>query len=347
MTERFKNPVIKYTTDTLKTLPGALLYFYENGTTTPKTIYADPFKISALTNPVVADSAGIFVPIFLDGTYTAELKSAAGVTQTGWPVDNVGGEETGGEFDDYSAITSYTIGNIVTGSNGLYYISQANGNLNRDPTIGGNRPTWWVELKLNTAYNAASTYEVGEWVTFGGLWYLCKATATAQTPAANSAFWELEYLAYSWNSTTTFGSGAYCYRNGIRYLSQQAANLNQDPSTDTTYTWWKPEVRINLESNQQVIKVRPLTGGGALLAEWCNVLKDAGTYTLPLANSVPANTLIIITKSDTARNLTPAFDCSGADTIAYLGGTATGINIDVLWDDSIILYSNGTNQWSA
>ena len=347
MTERFKNPVIKYTTDTLKTLPGALLNFYENGTTTPKTIYADPFKISALTNPVVAGSAGIFVPIFLDGTYTAELKSAAGVTQTGWPVDNVGGEDELGAFSDYSALTSYVIGDIVTGSNGLYYISQANVNLNHNPTIGANIPTWWEEFRLTNQYDPLSSYVSGDWIYYSGVWYQCKTAATGQIPALNSAYWETNLSSFQWNSTTTYGSGAYAYRGGIRYLSQQAANINQDPSTDTTYTWWKPEFRINLESNPQVIKTNTVTGGGALKAEWCNIIEDGDSgYTLPLANSVPSYTFIVIAKSDIARTLYPIVTASGADTIRWLGGTDTSFQIDTQWADSMILYSNGSNQWS-
>jgi hypothetical protein len=130
--------------------------------------------------------------------------------------------------------------------------------------------------------------------------------------------------------------------NGYIHVSQQNTNLNHTP-TDAGDTWWKPE----WQTVDGLTQVKSLSGGGALTARWENVLEDAGTYTLPLANSVPIDTFILISKSDLARNLTPAFDCSGADTIAYLGGTCTGINMDVLWGDTIRLYSNGSNQWST
>lgn len=152
---------------------------------------------------------------------------------------------------------------------------------------------------------------------------------------------------FQWNSTTTFVSGASVFVGVDEYISQQGANLNHNPVGDTAYTWWKPISRVDFEANPQLTQVKYLSGGGNLFPEWENVLTDAGTYTLPLANSVPEDTIILISKSDSARNLTPAFDCSGADTISWLSGTGTGINLDVLWDDCIRLSSNGTNQWRA
>ena len=189
MPQRFTNPVIKYTTDTLKTLPGALLYFYENGTSTPKAVYQDVALTTPHTNPVVASSAGNFAPIFLAGTYRVELKNAAGVTQSGWPVDNVGGEETQGQFDDWSSITSYFEGDLVTGSNGLrYQATLLQPNLNRDPLTS---PTYWTEVRFTSEYNPLSSYAVGDWVYYNNDWYKCKAVALGQTPSPHPlrAFW--------------------------------------------------------------------------------------------------------------------------------------------------------------
>jgi len=347
MTERFRNPVIKYTTDTLKTLPGSILYFYQNGTSTPKTVYADKNKVTSLGATVTADSAGIFVPIFLDGTYRVTLKNAAGVTQTGWPVDNVGGEDTTGQFDDWSSITVYTEGDIVTGSNGLRYVAifNASQNLNQDPTTA---TTFWDELRLTLEWDSLSNFSINDRVFYSGGEYISLQNAnTGNTPASSSAWWKKLKDHDQWNSATTYGSGAYVYEGDLRYKSMQAANTNHTPSTDTAFTWWKPESRVYVEAVPQLIKIKYLSGGGALSAEWENALTDASTYTLPLANSVPVDTVILISKADVARNLTPAFDCSGADTILWLSGTATGINIDVLWGDCIRLSSNGTNQWRS
>jgi hypothetical protein len=67
---------------------GAKLYFYTTGTTTPLTTYSDDGLTTPNTNPVVADSAGLFGDIFLGtGTYKVVLKSAADVTI--WTADPV------------------------------------------------------------------------------------------------------------------------------------------------------------------------------------------------------------------------------------------------------------------
>ena len=65
------------------TYPGAKLYFYETGTTTPKDTFSDPdLDPSHLhENPVVADADGQFPPIYLEaGEYKAVLKTSADAT---------------------------------------------------------------------------------------------------------------------------------------------------------------------------------------------------------------------------------------------------------------------------
>jgi len=65
MTERFYPPFARFFTSDLKTLPGALLYFYENGTTTPKVVYQDFAKTMPHANPVVARRLALVLINFL------------------------------------------------------------------------------------------------------------------------------------------------------------------------------------------------------------------------------------------------------------------------------------------
>jgi len=190
MTERFRNPVIKYTTDTLKTLPGSKLRFFQNGTSTPKTVYADKNKVTSLGSVVTADSAGIFVPIFLDGTYRVRLENSAGTTQTGWPVDNVGGEDTQGQLDDWSALQVYSEGDLVTASNGLRYIAKYNAsqNLNQEPSIS---PTFWDEYRIVLDWNAVSTYEANDLVQYtDGMFYQSLAGGNQNHIPTLTAYWK-------------------------------------------------------------------------------------------------------------------------------------------------------------
>jgi hypothetical protein len=61
---------------------GALCYFYLAGTTTDLTVYQDSAAATPHAQPVVADSKGMFAPIYVPGTtaYKTVLKSSAGVT---------------------------------------------------------------------------------------------------------------------------------------------------------------------------------------------------------------------------------------------------------------------------
>jgi len=64
------------------TVPGAQLYFYATGTTTPQAIYSDTGLTTPLTNPVEANSAGRWPTIYLNDalTYRVVLKDGDGVT---------------------------------------------------------------------------------------------------------------------------------------------------------------------------------------------------------------------------------------------------------------------------
>lgn len=60
-------------------MSGCYLQFYESGTTTPTPVYADGDLDTALTNPVVANAAGVFPAIYGDPSvvYRMQLYNAA------------------------------------------------------------------------------------------------------------------------------------------------------------------------------------------------------------------------------------------------------------------------------
>ena len=63
-------------------IPGALAYFYDTGTTTPRTTYQDVSGSTPHDDPVEADANGFFSEIFVTGGTAVKcvLKTAAGVT---------------------------------------------------------------------------------------------------------------------------------------------------------------------------------------------------------------------------------------------------------------------------
>jgi hypothetical protein len=71
-------------------LPGAKLYAYQTGTSTPQNTYQDIGLITAHANPVVADAAGFFPPIYLDPSlphYRLTLTTSADVQV--WQLDDI------------------------------------------------------------------------------------------------------------------------------------------------------------------------------------------------------------------------------------------------------------------
>lgn len=74
-------------------VPGAKLYFFLTGTTTPANVYTTPALSVAHDNPVEADADGVFAPIYLDpsnGQYRVRLTDSNDVQL--WQVDTVPSE---------------------------------------------------------------------------------------------------------------------------------------------------------------------------------------------------------------------------------------------------------------
>ena len=87
MPEYFKTPVFQPMDSNGAPMAGAKLYFYEAGTTSALDVYSDAALSTAISQPVVADSAGRFEAIFMDADeYKVILKTSADVDV--WTVDN-------------------------------------------------------------------------------------------------------------------------------------------------------------------------------------------------------------------------------------------------------------------
>lgn len=83
---------------------GAKLYFYETGTTTDMSVYTTPGLLVDHAQPVVADSAGEFAPIYLDPDasvdYKVTLKDSGDVTL--WTENNLSPRNSGFDTDTFS-----------------------------------------------------------------------------------------------------------------------------------------------------------------------------------------------------------------------------------------------------
>lgn len=81
-----------------------------------------------------------------------------------------------------------------------------------------------------------------------------------------------------------------------------------------------------------------------LVAGVVNEIVGAGTYTLPLADSVDANYSLIVELSDKHSVLTPTIQRDGTDTITDSAGTDTSIILDS-GSVSLRFISDGSSDW--
>lgn len=97
--ELFKSPAIPALDANASPLPNATWNFYQSGTLTPATVYADDAKTTPHGASVESDGAGRFPAIFLDPTtsYRGILKDAGGATVPGYDFDPIGNARLWGQ----------------------------------------------------------------------------------------------------------------------------------------------------------------------------------------------------------------------------------------------------------
>jgi hypothetical protein len=136
---RFGTLGTQYFTDDNVVLGGGSVTFYEPGTTTLKNTYSDSSMSILNTNPVLLDAAGRLPNVFFSGLAKAVLKDSAGeMIETRDPVGDFSAGDT--SFTTWSADVSYSVNNVVAGSDGLFYVSEVNSNIANDPVAPS--PEW-------------------------------------------------------------------------------------------------------------------------------------------------------------------------------------------------------------
>jgi len=208
------------------------IYFYESGTTTPKTTFADINSEIPNTNPVLLDASGRQPNIFFEGVAKAILTNNTDVQIVSR--DPVG--ETATNFgDEWVSTRIYGTNDVVIGSDGQYYRSLLTGNQNNNPvTTSG----YW-SLLYSVEWNAGINYDVGATVTYDTLQYQSIQSGNLNhAPDASPTWWvPLEFV---WSATSTYELNQNVVgSDGVLYTSQQASNLNNDPTDAANRpTWW-------------------------------------------------------------------------------------------------------------
>jgi len=225
---RFGSLDTQYFDDAGNPLVNGKVYFYETGTTTPKNTYADINYNIPNANPVILTAAGRQPNIFFDGVAKAILTKSDD-TQV-LVRDPVG--DTASTFGNaWIASKDYNANDVVQGSDGQFYVSLINGNVNNNPvsTTGS-----WTFL-YSVEWNAGTTYKLGSVVTYLTIVYQSLQNSNLnQNPSTITAYWVPIQLV--WNSTSTYAINANVVgTDGVLYTSLQNSNTGNVPASSPSY----------------------------------------------------------------------------------------------------------------
>ena len=183
---RFGSIGTQYFDDAGDPLISGLIHFYEPNSDTRKATYADVSLSIANTNPVILSAAGRQPNIFFSGSARAVLTDSDDVQIE--VRDPVGGDATEGAFSDWNADTSYSVPDIVVGSDGSFYISITDGNEGNDPTSD---TVNWSKIRSIRVWNTNDTYELSAIVQGSdGLLYSSQVGSnTGNDPTSDAVNW--------------------------------------------------------------------------------------------------------------------------------------------------------------
>lgn len=165
---------------------GKLRFFVSGTNNTDKDTFADINETIPNTNPVILSATGRCPNVFGAGSYNVISYTSDDVQIQQF--DPVSGDTLEGALSDWNAITIYDEGDLVTGSDGLYYRSLSSSNQNQNPI---STPSQWEEVRFVGVWNTNITYDAGDTVygSDGILYYSLINVNLANDPTTDDINW--------------------------------------------------------------------------------------------------------------------------------------------------------------
>ena len=279
MANRFNNPVPQYLDNSGNVLAGGKLYLYESASNTLKTLFNASNKQTQIANPVVFDASGRTPEIFFEGTARAILTNSDDVQI--WDRDPVNSENLQVNLSLWSAAIAYEQFDFVRGSDGNYYQSKTNDNLNNDPTISPNNDPNWEQIFFNDVWNNQTTYPERALVWENEVQYRSRAPSNrANQPSASPTQWELTVPGLKNSDWEAVQTSSFTLVKGNKYPIDASAGA-VDATLPATLEVGDPFVIRNNSNSTNTVRVvnagYAIRGRQSTATSSDNIVIEAGT----------------------------------------------------------------------
>jgi len=184
---RYANPFTQYLDDSGAPLDGGKLLFQATGTSTDLDTFKDVNLSIPNTNPIILDAAGRIPNIFLQSqSYKVRLSDKNDVLIK--ESEPIGADLATGNFSPYNNLTIYNTNDIVVGTDGLFYISITDGNVDNSPPSESN----WMQVDFINTWNPNFTFAINQ-VALGSDGFLYTSTIAnnlGNDPVSDQANWK-------------------------------------------------------------------------------------------------------------------------------------------------------------
>lgn len=258
---RFINPVPQFfLNDGSLASSGRMKFFANKDYSTLKDTYAESDNTVANTNPIILDGSGRMPACFGEGLYSVKFykydpTQVDGLGELQWSRDDVTLSQLTGQFEDWSALETYRLGDTAKASDGFFYESLSNGNKGNNPLTSG---TFWAGIVFATEWRASVTYPINKIVAYLGRLYRSNTNGNLNNTPPSSQWDDLSFNNAVTGDFSVTGNITAGGTIGGGYVPISAKKVIDTSRGSTTTLSADPELSITNLLNSSWYSVRAL-----------------------------------------------------------------------------------------